>query len=333
MNKHRRTGRRILNNAQRFGAANSDKNSGKHMLSRAFSHEAGIRKTYLILFCVVMAGCIMALTTSNLPKESQKIAVPVCIHKCGDSCLIAPEPVFLSGIFTRNDTKGFSQVSIREYINESTQTFTSSIVNERPAKSSAPSIEYNDENTSVEDLDIADNNIDMYRPNSIATINDPVTPLSMFTERMQRSESEHINESYTLTIVIIGEDGMAVGLQNGEMLLLNPMMPSEDAYEVTELLGGERFILTAGPDDDEHYVQWTAFLTNDSEQSLPLNMQINEPPVSTCIFIMPEADVTIVIEFTNERPDYFDLDITYQQPVLDGMIPDSNNIPDYMDNE
>jgi len=322
MSKHRRAGRRILNNARKYGVSDTEKNSGNKR-ALAFLHDNGIGKMYLVLLFVVMAGLIMILTTANQPESNQEYVISVCAHECDDGCFSTPEPRLLSGIFTREDTNDNTNVGTREYTHASTRFSASDVENTVDTKIMHPGIVNNDENTDdtyIKEPITEHNPIDMYPPSDMTTIEDAVAPAAMF------DEIDEIDEGYTLTIVIKTHgDGMAVGLQNGEMLSINPLTPSEEAYEISEIVSGDRFVLTAGPQEDNHFVHWTAFFTDDSTQSFPLNLQTSEPPVSTCIFIMPEADVTIVIEFSHERPDYLDNISTDVLPILDGVVPDTDD--------
>ena len=113
-------------------------------------------------------------------------------------------------------------------------------------------------------------------------------------------------EGYTLTIVVIGEDGMALGSQSGHMLLADPMKPPR-SFVIDGVLDGEMIIIVASPDDEDHFVHWFAFLTDDSTQRIPLSSHTHEPPVSVRTLIMPEGDATIVIEFSADELDSLDL--------------------------
>ena len=322
MSKYRRNNRRILNNARRNRVRDTK------------LRESSIKKTYLVLLCVVVAGFLMMLTTSNLPDTTQKQIAYVCNHDFSVGSLTIPEPELLSGVLNREGINDYANVGTRVYIYDNTHTFSSYEINDNEdTRSLHTNNTTNNERADGAELIIVDNNNYNYRPNVMSTIVDPIAPLSMF------DEDEESNEGYTLIIMVIGEDGMAVGLQNGELLSINPMMPYgetyeeideeayEETYEVVELLGGERFVFSAGPDDEDHFVNWTAYLTDDITQNLSLSLEISEPPVSTCIFIMPKADVTIVIEFTQERPKYLDFALVNSQPVLDVMLPEESILP------
>jgi len=327
MSKHRRAGRRILNNARRNWVNDSAEGINGHASAITFMQEISIRKICIIVLCLVIAGSLIVLAPSNIPSTIQNHVAPVCTHECGIGCLSTPESGLLSEVFVREEVDGFVNVSTREYLNADIRSFASynRVDDEDDSLSLHPNIVYNEESIyseDVEDFESVDNSAIIYHPNHMTTISETSVPRAMFYE------DELVVEGYTLTIVIKTHgDGMAIGLQNGEMLSINPLIPSEEEYEIGEVVSGERFVITAGPHEENHFVHWTAFLTDDITQSLPLNLQATEPPVSTCIFVMPEADVTIVIEFTHERPEYLDYSFIIPQIVPDGIIPDASNIP------
>jgi len=105
-------------------------------------------------------------------------------------------------------------------------------------------------------------------------------------------------EGYTITIYIKGEDGMAVIMQNGDALTEDPLKPNIGEYIINELSSGEMIVLAASPYNPTHFIRWSAYLTDDDSELLPLPMNVCEPPAETRLFIMPEADITIEIEFT-----------------------------------
>ena len=118
----------------------------------------------------------------------------------------------------------------------------------------------------------------------------------------QDEDDALIPQGHSLTIVILGEDGMVVGGQSGNTFQTD-LMKSNGIYILTGVNEGEMLIFVAGPDNDTHFVFWNAFLDNDRLIRLPLNIHIGEPPYSIRNFIMPGEDATLIIFFTDEEID------------------------------
>ena len=161
-------------------------------------------------------------------------------------------------------------------------------------------VEDNDENAGSDDYIPAEDDA----PVSVIDITDYTYPDDVYLQfnmdipyemwsTVSRSET-----GFTLTIVVEGEEGMAVISQNGNVLQGNPMK-SENTYVVRRILEGDMFIIAANPYNEYFTISWSAFFTEDSEQRFPLASGSSDLTASVKTFIMFEADVTIVIEFVN----------------------------------
>jgi len=249
----------------------------------------------------------------------------VCTHTCTDGCYGVSEPDSLSAgedsitaynAETPASTRGLIRTHVRT---DGTETFDYAIIPQSPDESaSLLGMQKVECVCLVPDLVEAIDLTEAYLLSDIFLVNNPEIPhvelnpgeIQRNNESMQNNDSTDNDDDeepefigFTLTIVVKGEDGMALG----NMLPENTMKPNE-TYVIHDLIGGELFILAAGPHCEEHFVFWEAFYTDDIEQRFVLNSQTSEPPASAKLFIMPEANITIVIEFTDEEPEYPDED-------------------------
>jgi len=333
MSKHRRESRRILNNA--LGANEASILSviskvNESLTVSSFNNKT--RRAMSVMLCIVIILTSITITLGLLPKAPQEHDSILCTHICDDRCFLSANdregsiannfaPAYKIEI-SEIDASSFDYMQaagvVIKNINESGSGANNNgegidITIRGPAVSNEQSLlpERHNPYSILEEAENEDNDADVDDSDPGKPDNDSViiVPGIMTTEQPSAVQ-EH--KTYILTIIVEGEDGMAVGSQSGQMLDENPLKPDK-TYLIEGVYEGEMLTLVASPDNDAHFVHWQAYLTVDITQNFPLNSHYADPPMSIKNFIMPDADVTIMIEFSTKEPDVPDLP-AYVQP-------------------
>jgi len=338
ISKHGRENRRILNSALGPNDAGFftviNKIQAAMPLPAALETNTKRAISAMLYMAILLTSVTLAL--GILPGSLQEHDSHLCTHVCDDSCLILlnehenssisnytpvypPEMniapydqmqgpgVVIANNYTSSDgyldNYTIPDIGIRGPSTFDNQSILSDSYDQSNTQEETV-IEDND--TEESDQENTDNMADIDFPDNYYMFINPAIGTSQQPSAMEKPDR------FTLTIVVEGEEGMAVGSQSGHMLDVNPMK-SEETYDIEDVYVGEMLTLVASPDNDDHYVHWQAYLTIDETKNFPLNSYYGEPPMSIRNFIMPDADVTIVIKFSPEEPDVPDIPV-YAQP-------------------
>ena len=318
--RHSRDNKRILDNALATSEASSLR-VGNTGVKKAPSREATMRSVVTALFCLtIVIACLTLVLSSFLRNSLQPHDASKCDHICDDDIctIILIEQEGSENTRFATILRAITGVAPPKRSELSEDTIVR-IVDTTPPTSNEPGrLPGNDqsgaryETNQGENGDVAglhqdvtsndDFDSDDADPGIIIDITDYSLPCERFaTIDRDVPEDEWLAflrepEGIKLTIVLEGEVGMAIISQNGHVLNTNPML-SQRSYVINRVVDGDTFIFAAGPENENHVVQWSAYLTSDSEQRFPLSIGTSDPPVSIRTFIMFDADITIVIEF------------------------------------
>jgi len=337
-----KSNRRILNDAAKVNKENDTGDTGIVRFSDIFKgvqkyigimlKEKNVRTAISLVLCLAVLSTSVVILTNIRSKSQYAHASYVCTHVCTNDCTGVKNEHIMMTVFDSNivDEPGavlFNHENMKLHTEGGENIYVYSIDTYSPVVSN-----FNNQ-ISYEPVDMTE----AYRASDVFAINEPKVPLSDVSVTGEAEEADETDEigtmgvleetdeidaadeidssyalnvkeqqdqdeeeftGFTLTIIVKGEDGMAVG----NMLPEDTMKPTE-TYVIRELNSGEMFILAAGPFYKHHFVHWEAFYTDDEEQKLILNSKTSDPPASAKLFIMPEANITIVIEFTDVDPD------------------------------
>ena len=333
MNKHRRDSRRILNTARGARHIRLQKllGTGYEYISEKYEYvtaqimETDIRRATTTVLCMAIAAALLMWSLAIPPGPPQEHISLVCSHTCDDGCHMTPNehermlsegatPLYLARY---DDTvPGFSQLNEEAIAGNDAASVSPvydgdvvEINTHAPSASGEQGILSDDQDRSpvfegvgYDETNDADDSgpaevidlTDASRLGDEAVSYEPGMPYSEWQSDTQ------MPEGFTLTIVVEGFEGMAVVSQSGYILQTNPLK-SPGTYVINGVQEGEMFIFVASPDDDGHFAHWEAYLTDDDSLPVPISSFTEEPPVSGCSFIMPDADVTLVLVFTTEE--------------------------------